>query len=362
MREKIRKIMLGKFTSLRDFYLFSALFAGFFVVSSLTLLFNDYFAFRSEIISDVKEQNERVRRKITDSLLFTQHLMGYIAKQAVHHGTQDLKFINNLLMSYRIPSDNVVSWSAFSWADEKHLLRISSNSGIMRNSIDLSKRDYMPLTMRFPETLQLGKPSAGATSGLWSIPMGYGVVDRNRKYLGTLVTGIVINGVKTQIEKTMVNHNVSFAVISLKGEVVTKSDDFDIEENRVFFDEFMQEIKSAIFEKSFLYKTAYYQRLGDYPYGIVTFYSSKSFAEIAKQRFIIYLAAVFAASAFAAFMLYTFHENVVHPIIQLSKAAKKIYHGETKYDIPESNISEINDLAKTLGMIDKAWRKKLPPK
>lgn len=344
----MKKFFIVELASVRDFYLFSTLFAIIVVVFSLTFLLNDYFNFKADVVTEVKEQNDRAKNKFVDSILYTKHIMRHVGKQAANHGVDDYKFINNLLISYRIVEDDLLTWSTFSWVDKNQKLVVSSNNGIMETPIDMSIRDYMPLTARYPETIQMGRPVYGVISGLWSIPIGYGVVDKNNKYLGTVVTGIVLDGLKSQFESCITSRNVSFALIDMKGEPVMISDNFKQNENRKFLDKFLDRVKTKTTQKNFAYKAGYYQKLDEYPYGVVTIYNSKFLSVTTENRFTIYLIVMFTIIAFSGFIFYVFHENVVNPIAQLAQIARQVSRGQKAGKIPEFNVAEINDLGKAL--------------
>jgi HAMP domain-containing protein len=351
--KKIRAILLGKFSSIRDFYFFSAILGLAIVLTSCIFLLNDYLSFKSDVATSVKEQNHRIKRKLIDSILYTKYTMRYIGRQIANHDAQNnYKFINDLFVGYRVPELELISWSAFTWVNKSHKMVISSNFGIIKNPPDLSTRDYIPLTIQNPENIFIGRPVIGAISGLPLIPMGYGVVDRNRKYLGTVTTGILIDGLKSQITDLITNRNISFALVTAKGEEVIKSDDLNSDDGKEFFTKFLDKVNAKTDEKSFAYKHGYYQKLGDYPYGIITIYNHKFLASTTESRFIIYLIMIFSIISFAGLVFYTFHENLIAPISRLSAVAQQIYYGEPKQKIPEFKIAEINDLAKTLDMID----------
>lgn len=351
--KKFRAILLGKFSSIRDFYFFSVTLGLAIVLTSCVFLFNDYLSFKSDVAVSAKEQNDRIKRKLSDSILYTKHTMRYIGKQIANHNAQnDYKFINDLFVSYRAPELELLPWSVFAWIDVEAKLVISSNHGIIKNPPDVSTRDYVPFTTTHPETIFMGKPVIGAVSGDHIIPIGYGVVNQNRRYIGTVTTGIKIDGLKSQIADLITNRNVSFALVTAKGEEVIKSDDLNFDEGKEFFAKFLDKVKAKTNEKSFAYKTGYYQKLDDYPYGIVTIYNHKFLASTKENRLVVYLIMIFSIISFAGLVFYTFHENLIAPISRLSKVAQQIYYGEKKQKIPEFKITEINDLAKTLDMID----------
>lgn len=347
--KKSQAILLGKFSSIRDFYFFSVALGLLIVLAASVFLFNDYLNFKLNVASSVKEQNDRIKRKLSDSILYTEHTMRYIGKQVANHRAQnDYKFINDLFVGYRIPKKEVLPWTAFSWVDIRGDLVISSNYGIVKNRPNLSSRDYTPFTIKYPETIYVGKPVNGALSGDWIIPIGYGVVNQNHEYIGTVITGVLIDGIRLQIYDTVSDDNVSFVIVTNKGEEVIRSDNFEPKAG----EEILEKVKSKIEENSFTYKNSYYQKLGEYPYGIVTIYSQKPLDGAMGNLLIFYLIMIFSITSFAGLVFYTFHKNFVTPISQLSVVAQQIYHGEPKEKTSEFKIAEINDLAKALDMID----------
>lgn len=351
MKKILKNFLTGRYGSFRHFYLASSLLAIVIVVFSLTFLINDYFDFKQNIARDIKWQNERIKQKMNDSLLYTRHLMRYIGKQVANHGEHDYKFIANLLASYRTPEDGIMSWSTFSWVDKNYMLVVSSNIGIMNNPADMSKRDYIPLTEKFPENVYFGAQVFGAVSKLWSVPLGYGVVNTHREYIGSVITGIVIENLRMQIENMITNRDVLFAILDSQNRIITSSSALELQDNKNLFDKFLRKLAKENPDK-ILYKNCFYQKLDDYPYSIVTIYDSKAFGVGENDRLIIYLIAVSMIIAVTGFIFYGFHRNLVSPIIQISALAEKIYRDDPYRKVPKFEVAEIDNLAKSLHKID----------
>jgi signal transduction histidine kinase len=98
--------------------------------------------------------------------------------------------------------------------------------GILPNSIDISKRDYLSKTTAYPGHLFLGKPIIGSTSNRIMIPGGMGGVDHDGKYIGTLTIGFDIKYLIEKFQNLMRTSKVSFAIIDDNYEIVLESSRF----------------------------------------------------------------------------------------------------------------------------------------
>ncbi len=315
------------------------------IIAICTILFYNDYKTRIKIIkNELISKNERVERKFVDSLLYTKHIMKYVSSQIEIRKNLDDEFINQLLISYRVPEDSVLSWSTFSWADKNHHLIISSNYGIDRKNYgDLSKRDYIPKTVQYPKTLQTGTPIFGIKSNLWSVPVGYGVT-KNNQYIGAVVTGIGIEGLKSKLDETITDHKISFALVDVRdGIIITNSNNFD--------EDVLAKIKSQKFNSSDL---VYLKNLENYPYIIFTSYHHKIFNSEIKHQLMNYFLSIGAILFLVNIPLLFFKIKLITPIIQLSEAAKAISQDQDELGIlllPETKIAEINALSEQLKAI-----------
>ena len=348
---EIRKAILGHYLTVRHFYLISSILAIAAFLFSAAFLLNDYVKFKSDISNDLKANNERVEQKFSDSLFYTRLIMSYVGRQVSNNGNpRDYKFIKNVLNSYRMPENGLMSWSILSWANPEHKIVISRGAGILKESKDLSHRDYIPSTRSNPETIQTGKPVKGIISNLYSIPMGYGVIDTHRKYIGAVISGIVIKNVQSQIEDLIDNPNISFALVDIrKPTILVSSALAAIDEKKI--KQALIKLKNNQLNK-LSYKNAYYKRIKGYPYVIATIYNKTVIDSNSQIRFAIYLMVIFLLLSFLSLILYGFHSKIINPIFELSEFAKKIHHGDYPRKTPKFEVKEMNDLAKNLHKID----------
>ncbi len=352
MKIKIKKILLGQHNSIGRFYLVGFVFTFVIFIFSIAFLINDRINLHSKMLDEVVVHNERIEQKFTDSLLYTKLIMSYVGRQIANYNKKDdPSFIKNILVSYRIPENGLTSWSTFSWADERHQLIVSNGLGILKERKDLSNRDYIPLTKQFPETIQIGTPVFGYFSKLWSIPLAYGVVDTHRKYIGAVITGIIVENLQTQIESLVTNRHIFFVIVDAKNQVIAKSPGFESEDNKVFLNKFLQRI-STYGGEELEYKYGYYQKLGECSYGIITIYDRKALFLMLNNDMTTYLTIVSFLLAFMSFIFYSFHNNITVSISELSVFVEKIYRNEPGRKVKKFEIAEIEDLAKKLRKLD----------
>ncbi len=318
-------------------------------ICSASLVVADYYNFRSGVELTLKEQNMRAKNGFLELFVHTKYIAESISRQILvkHTGQKslDYNFVNSLLIGYRNSVNELVSWSTFSWADKDFNLVVSSNVGIMDTPISMTHRDYMPLTLSYPHHIHLGKPVFGVVSKLWSIPAGYGVMDQRGNYLGSIITGMVLDGVEKRLDEEITDHSVVFAIVDLQGNILVKSLNFNLKESKKFF----TKLKSNLLAKSFQYKNGYYQRVDDYPYGIVTFYRYGAFHERELLRLSVYIFLI-SILAFAIHLIFAFfYKKLLLPMFQLSEMAIKVLHGEKlENKVPKFEIEEVENFAKAI--------------
>ncbi len=345
----MKKFFPKKIDAVTEFYWICIVSIPIILVCSIIFLVSDYVRTRADVEGAIKNQNDRARSQFAESLAYTKYVTEIIGRQVlVNYASSkslDHQFIDNVLIGYRKATNDLILWSTFSWADKNHKLVVSSNVGVMKEAIDMSHRDYIPLTSAYPNIVHIGKPVIGVVSKLWSIPAGYGVVDQKGEYLGAVITGVVIDGLKDRIANALNDSKVAFAIIDPKGEILTRSKDFDLEKSK----KFIKKLSAEIGKKTLQYGNGFYQKIDGYPYGIATFYTASAIETSTVIRLCIYIILVSLISLFACFYFFIFYKKLLMPILELSALATKISCGEKLYHkIPTFEIYEINELAKAV--------------
>lgn len=337
-----------------------------FIILAILALFivSDYWAFEKEAAYEAKVQNNNIRQKISGTLLYTKHLMSYAARQIAASKSSDYASINKLLMNYRNQQNELLYWDIFAWAGVDQKLRISSGMGILKEPIDISDRDYLAASREIPEIIHVGTPIIGRLSKTRLIPISYGIVNEERKYIGSLIAGLTIENLESEISNALSSGDVLFALVTTKGEIVTKSNGLDNQENRPQFLDLLREIKKNP-NREIYSSSAYYNRLSQCSdlecanYGVITLHDKSTTQSYVVAHLIYYLMAAFFAISIGGFILLNFYEHTIYPIAILSDAAQKVSHGQQIPDLPDFDAREFNQIKNSLEEIDKSfWSKK----
>jgi nitrate/nitrite-specific signal transduction histidine kinase len=175
-------------------------------------------------------------------------------------------------------------------------------------------------------------------------------MDTHRKYVGTVVSGMILKNLQSQIEELIDNPDIFFVIIDTRSrDLVTQSVKGNISKSlidKVLSKEFSED------SNSLSYKNSYYKKLDEYPYIIGTIYNKGVVNSNAQIRFAIYLAVIFLLLSFICLIFYGFHKKLITPVFDLIKFADQIYKGDPSRKTPKFEVKEMNDLAKSLHKID----------
>jgi hypothetical protein len=345
------------------FYFVTAMFSATILIASLMFLVGDYSNFKEDASYEIRDQNNNIRQKITDSINYTQQIMSYVGRQISIRDHKNLKVINELLMNYRTPKNSIMNWGLFAWVDHDNKIKVSSGVGILSNEIDLSDREYVLLAKENPETVHVGSPVIGKVSKFKIIPLGYGVINSHREHIGTVIAGLAIDNLESEINKVISGENVLFAIISDKGEIITKSSRIDAGQNKKIFESAIKKIKANP-NQEIKSDFSLYQRLAgcDFEctnYGILTIYDQSSISHRNMMRITTFILIASLAISVAGFMLFAFYEHIVQPIEIISEYAEKIVHNNPDRAQPKFEVPELDNLSKILSEMDQEiWGKK----
>jgi len=139
-----------------------------------------YTQFQKEQISkDLDVAMSKVERTFVDIINNTEYIMNLIGFQ-IQEKPEDKEYINNILKRFRTNSrlSNQLSWTIFSWVDNNNILTVDAVYGVMEKPVNISDRDYLPLSRTNPGKLILGQPITGPTSNKWMIGSILGVPNK----------------------------------------------------------------------------------------------------------------------------------------------------------------------------------------
>lgn len=282
-------------------------------------------------------QAGRIERSLIDTIDYTEHLMEHMGKKIITYNF-DPQRTKDLLSSFTIdPStDNILSWSTFTWADAKHNATVSGLIGIMDNPRSIAHRDYIPATVEKPWTISLGQvPVYGITSEQWLLPAGVGVVNDQGTYVGAVVTGFNIGRLTYAMEQIVSVEGVSFSILNEHLDVILESSNAHLISN----DTSITDIISFSHPNQFLYYLdqkpvyiapsfwgegdfLYVQRSAHYPFVIQLGYDKHLYFKEVYATLVPRILEFLIIGVFMVLLLYLIHRSSEHTKEELIKSKR----------------------------------------
>jgi len=330
--------------------IFVVAFTAFLAIWFSHVIYRDYFKRNISLITSVAK---KIDRTINDDFGYTNYQMDYISNQIRQKGT-DQNTIRNLLGTFRVNSKvNVaINWNMFSWVNKNKFVTVDGTEGILSNPVDISKRDYLPYTIKYPNEMHIGMPVYGAVSRQWIIPAGMGVVDNKGKYVGSIIFGFDIGNLLYKLEKIIGTEGINFAILNKDQKIIAKSANFNIAQARL--DDLIAKSKpdnpiistQSIFHKedSFIVN----HKLDKYPLSVVVQYDNDFSYYQFWHEWNFYMIEFLIALIFITILLFWLKHRIISPIVELSNVAKLVSEGFLEIKIPHYKGVEANYLGRSL--------------
>jgi signal transduction histidine kinase len=167
-------------------------------------------------------EGERIERSISDTIQHTEFVMKMLTAQIKPHH-DDIYHIESIIGKYynNPHLNSVLSWTAFSWFDEKDDKRVDSISGALALKTSHSHRPYIKNAHTEPQKLHFGENGFGFTSQRYILPAAMGVTDNQGKYVGAVTVGFDLNGMSAGIGDKIEDPDISFALLNRDFEALT---------------------------------------------------------------------------------------------------------------------------------------------
>ncbi len=177
---------------------------------------------------EMKSAAYEIEFNFANTLDYTESVLNYINRKiALSNGNKSQ--INKIFKSFNGSHGDygsvrdVLSTGMFLWIDDRNLLTISSEYGLIKMPLDVSNRDYLAHCEKTPWKIFTGSPTIGAASGQYVIPAGVGVVDEDGRYFGTTAVGFKVYALVEKFEKLVRNYGVDFAILDNHDKVLMES-------------------------------------------------------------------------------------------------------------------------------------------
>jgi len=307
---------------------------------------------KNKIQSDLEIEMARIERSFSDKIDHTYSIIKNINYQ-ISENPHSKKHINEILKRYRDSNNlNNLSWTIFSWSDDKYQLTVDAKYGIIPNPANFSvkNRDYIPLTKEEPDKFHIGTPIFGLTSKKWMIPGGVGLNDKNGKYLGATSIGFEIERIAKSLHQIIQNPDVKFNLFSkdemsiLYGDVksygverLTKDNNYNIESNHILeqVNSFQSARNDKVFEMTFLKNSPAFlaKKIADYPYILVLKYDDETVKDIISELIIDRSLEILSISFGLIILLFSIYreKQQTQKILELKIMAEQANEGKSEF-------------------------------
>lgn len=326
----LKKGKIGRFLFFNTFYAFAIVTVLFEFFCSFLIYYFSYDSYLSRIRSQIAIEADRIELTLQDVFLETQQVMTYIGQQIALYSEKDPYFIEKILVNspeFVTKMKNIYPWSLFDWVDSNNYRVVNSQIGLIHDTPMKVEDSYTWKCPKDPWTLQLSHPTIGNTSGMWAIPAGLGVLNKNNKYLGSLNVGFNIAELNTKVQQTLASKEISYIILDDDMRIVLQSTDNAIDPKSSYYRDLLSEKNYFKKSKSYLsppisYKNLsyiYYKKFKGYPYIVLTGFDEN----ILQQEFLALLLPrlleLYGVGAFCLCLLYLLRKK----IFKLGNASEK---------------------------------------
>ena len=302
--------------------------------------------------AQLEVEADRINMVVSDSISYISQYAAFIGEKISQHpDTKDINYISSLIEGKYIgqpQKQNFYFTTTFDWVTPDKMLRASNKIGVLKEPYDMSDRDYLQRTPKFPWTLQMSTPRIGGISGIWILPAGMGITDKKGNFIGSITLGFALDGLEKKISEARIPADVHYLVLtddlhpalSSEGGSITGVDsEFHLQGDLSQ----IKETSNKYLEKPLIYKGVeyrYVEKVLGYPYLIFTGYNENMPATLFNKIFLSRLAELFVIILAALGALILLRRRMIEPVMELARKADLIRQGHRVKSM-ESPISEI---------------------
>lgn len=335
----------------RDFTMLSLFILFILVVVSIWVARQTHADNGERILKQLENESLRIDRALIVEIENASYILESVGRQIANMPETDLNAINQLFQSF--DRREYAKNSFFSWGNDNQMLVDSSVTGVLKQPIDISDRDYVKKAITKPWTLHIGKPIQGRISNKWVLPLSLGITNKEGKYLGVLILSLDISNLTREISKVIKEQGISFAITNFSLTLLTQdsadvdffSKNFDIKKlATVNFDNAPTGVisKPKVWDNSGIY--SYYERSSEYAYIIFLGYDPQRSAESIRTTLLPQIAQLCAIAGFLLYVLWLVKRRIIQPVIQLTQQVNRMARGDKMQLIHEPGPLEIEYL------------------
>lgn len=319
----------------RDFALLSVFIVFILVLVSAWVTKETIDNYHRDVQKQMESEAIRLDRALIVEIENTSYILESVGRQIQTTGPEKQELIAQLFFSFA--KTESTQRGIFSWVNKNQAISVSSNLGVLKETIEVSDRDYVKKSIAEPWKVHIGRPIQGRLSQKWVIPMSLGLTNTDGVYVGTVVVALDTEKLTNEVSRTLKDSDVQFAITNLALTILTQSETstaffnhtFDIQQlQHINFD---QQRAAKITSGSFLTGSisyAYYERSSQYPYIIFLGIAPEKLQETLRGILFPRLFQLLVIAVFLLFVLYSVRSRIIHPVMALTANTARIIRGE----------------------------------
>lgn len=345
----------------RDYFIFAAIIAATLVGISILWTVQTYNSLNKDKEQRFQTESEKVSGQLLESFNYLESFMQVIANDISRLNpatpSKIAPYLERSWPKMKTSGENYFSWSVLDFSDPSGRILASSLNGVMAEPTMLPKdRAWLTEGPKNPGKLIFSTPDIGVITNQYVMPVGFGITDRNGKYIGAISISFNIESLTRKLATT-IDKRVSFALLDNTNSVILRSDK---DGKNTSTEQFQPEKLTEMKDKSGRLKNPiklngteyyYYQKLPHFPFIILTgsndYFQDKEMSRLLWPR----LQVTIILGVFFLLLLYFFQRKIIHPVEALTQAALDISKGKTDVVMPQSDIHEYQVLSQQLGNI-----------
>jgi len=344
----------------RDYFIFATIIAVTLVGLSILWTAKTYHSLNKDKEQRYQSESVKISDQLQDSFNYLESFMRLISNDIARLSNPTPERIAPYLEKswprMKAGGENYFAWSVLDFSDPSGRILASSLNGVMEEPTMLPKnRAWLTNGPKQPGKLIFSAPDIGVITNQYVMPVGFGVKDKNGKYIGAISISFNIDNLSRKLSTT-IDKRVNFILLDKDHNIVLKSDN---DGNKIHPDLASEKLQNISGDHGTLAEPislngneyGYYRKLPNYPFIILTgsnkYFQDKEITRLLWPR----LEVTIVLGLFFLLILYFFQRKIIHPVEALSAAALAISKGKIDFEMPESDIHEYQVLAQQLSNI-----------
>jgi len=349
----------------RDFALLSAAIVFLLFLISAWVTYTTYISYSERIANDMEKESQRLAYTLSTEMDNASYMLSSLGKQIITDSNQDLVRLAKVIKAF---DSNEHIYRALSWIDSTKHIVISSSTGVLEKSVDVSDRDYVRQSAIEPWKMYLGQPVEGRVTNRYVIPATMGLTDYTGKFVGILLISVDTNTLTEHLTNQISQNGISFAVVTKSLQPLLQrpgSQDFV---TSIFPLDSLRKISDVspnglLMEGNLFLGSGnyfYYHTLSDYPYTILLGYDLSRSDEAVRGILWSRLLQLLVIASFFVLFLWMMRTRMIKPVLDITDAASavskgKAYRGELVHG-PEEILALSEEISRISDYIDESKR------